>query len=532
MRRVVTAELMRRMDAAAIESHGVSGATLMDAAGLGVAEAIIDRFSDLEDARVVILAGKGNNGGDGSVAARYLKRADLHPVVVLIGCTADELTGDAAQAHRAWVDAGGESLEVTDEAAWKRTWLEVREADLVVDAMLGTGARGAPRGLVARAIESVEALAVPVIAVDIPSGLDADTGQVEGSCLHADLTVTLALPKRGLLLQPGRSFTGDLEWVDIGFPPEVESLAEPEPEAPTVWVTEPDDLPELLPDRDPSMHKGDRGRLLLVGGSPGLTGAMALAGEAAVRAGAGLVTAGVPLGLQDVLEAKLTEVMTLALPQLESRVLTTAAFDTVALFQPGRLTALAVGPGLGRHPSSLELARRLLAEIDLPTVVDADAIHAFAGQADRLRLGHPERLVVTPHAGEFAALTGESPGAVAEARIERAHHWARRLGITLVLKGAPTIIAGPDRVAINPTGSEALATGGTGDVLTGFIAGFLAQGVDPWEAAVLGVYLHGWAADCLVDDWASPYGLKAGDLIDILPLAIGWLLVPEEEPLP
>jgi NAD(P)H-hydrate epimerase len=279
------------------------------------------------------------------------------------------------------------------------------------------------------------------------------------------------------------------------------------------------------------MHKGDRGRLLVVGGSAGMTGAVALAARAAARAGAGLVTAGVPLSLNDVLETKLTEAMTLPLPELESRCLSRDAFDPIALFQPGRLDALAVGPGIGRHPSTRDLVRRVVSEIDLPLVLDADGLHAFAGEADLLRVSESHhRRVLTPHVGEFAALTGVPIAEVEAERFEIASLWARRLGVVLVLKGAPTVVAEPDRetVYVNTTGSEALATGGTGDVLTGLIAGFLAQGLDPIEAAVVAVYLHGYTADYVLQDWGSPYGLIAGDLIDYLPMALGWLIAPPD----
>jgi len=297
-------------------------------------------------------------------------------------------------------------------------------------------------------------------------------------------------------------------------------------------LVEPGNVIDFLPDREPEMHKGDRGRLLLVGASPGLTGAMALASEAAVRAGAGLVTAGVPMGLNDILEIKLTEAMTLPLPQLESRVLSRDAFDTIAIFQPGRLAALAVGPGMGRHPSSQALARRIVAEISLPTVLDADGLFAFAGRADLLRMSAAgPRLVLTPHAGEFAALTGESPEAIHENRFQIASTWARRLNVVMVLKGAPTVIADPesDTVYVNPSGSEALATGGTGDVLTGLLAGFLAQGVEPLEAAIAAVYLHGWTADFIVEEWGSHYGLAASDLVHTYPVALGVLIAPPEK---
>ena len=528
MQRVVTVEEMRAMDREAIEGRGIPGYDLMQRAGRGVAEVTLEDFNDLEDARVVVLAGRGNNGGDGFVAARVFQEHDLRPVVILVGSEPGDLKGNAAQAYRDWEKAGGETRSVLDEAAWEDASKELEDADLVVDALLGTGFRGEPRGLVGLAVEALETVDAPVVAVDVPTGVNADTGEVEGACVRADLTVTMALPKRGHLLYPGRAFTGPLVWVDIGIPDDVLEGGE----GLRVYLVEPPDVAEWLPERDPEMHKGDRGRLLVVGGSAGLTGAVTLASRAAVRAGAGLVTAGVPLSLNDILEVKLTEVMTLPLPELEARALSRDAFDAIALFQPGRLTALAVGPGMGRHPSTRALVQRILREIDLPTVLDADGILAFAGEADLLRMSAAgSQVVLTPHPGEFAALTGETPEDILAHRFELASRWARRLGVVIVLKGAPTVIADPERdvVYVNPTGSEALATGGTGDVLTGLIAGFLAQGAEPVEAAAAGVFLHGWTADFIVESWGSQYGLQAGDLVEAFPEALGAFLSPEEE---
>jgi NAD(P)H-hydrate epimerase len=528
MRRLVTAAEMRAIDRTAIEERGIPGFTLMTAAGHGVAEVILDTFSDLEDARVVVLAGRGNNGGDGFVTARHLLKFDMRPEVILVGARIADLSGDAAAACAEWKEAGGKTREAPDDAAFAAAWKADDEPDLVVDALLGTGTRGEPRGVIRTAVERLETLDSPVVAVDIPTGLDADTGLVPGVCVHADVTVTLALPKRGHFLYPGRAFTGELHWVDIGIPEDVEETGD----GPRAYVPEPEDIVDHLPDREPEMHKGDRGRLLVVGGSAGLTGAVVLASQAAVRAGAGLVTAGIPLSLNDIFEAKLTEAMTLPLPELEARALSRDAYDSITLFQPGRLTAMAVGPGMGRHPSTQQLVRRIVSEIDLPMVLDADGLFAFNGQADLLRMSAAgNKLVLTPHPGEFAALTGESSQAIEETRLETASRWARRLGVVLLLKGAPTVVADPGREAVfvNPTGSEALATGGTGDVLTGIIAGFLAQGVDPVEAAILGAYLHGWTADCVVAEWGSRYGLQAGDLVDYFPLALGTLLSPEPD---
>jgi len=527
MKRLVTAAEMRAMDREAIENRGILGWDLMSAAGKGVAEAIQRFDPDLEDAPILVLAGPGNNGGDGFVAARHLLRAEARPTVLLTGVKAEDLKDDAARAHREWTQAGGKTLVAPDFPTLERVWRELEKPDLIIDAMLGTGSRGAPREVMAAVIDAISPLEVPVVAVDIPTGVDADTGQVEDRAVHADLTVTLALPKRGHFLYPGRAHVGTLDTVDIGLPDEVENMGD----GIHIEVLEAEDAIVFLPDRNPEMHKGDRGRLLVIGGSPGLTGAVAMACEAAVRAGAGLVTAGVPLGLNDILEVKLTEAMTLPLPQLESRVLSREAFESVAIFQPGRLAALAIGPGMGRHQSTQALVRRLVQEISLPAVLDADGLYAFQGRADLLRLAAAGRnLVLTPHPGEFAMLTGESPDDIRDHRFELASKWAQRWNVVIVLKGAPTVIANPETgaVYVNPTGSEALATGGTGDVLTGLLAGFLAQGVGSLYAAMSAVYLHGWTADYTTEKWGTHYGLQASDVIDHFPLALGALLSPHE----
>jgi len=527
VRRLVTAAEMRAMDREAIEGRGIPSWDLMSAAGKGVAEAIQRFDPDLEDAPILVLAGPGNNGGDGFVAARHLLRAEARPTVLLTGARAEDLKGDAARAHREWTQAGGKTLVAPDFATLERVWRELEKPDLIVDAMLGTGSKGPPREVMAAVIEAIRPLEVPVVAIDIPTGVDGDTGRIEGTAIDAGLTVTLALPKWGHFLYPGREFVGNLETIDIGIPDDILSMGD----GPSIKVLEPQDAIVFLPERNPEMHKGDRGRLLVIGGSPGLTGAVAMACEAAVRAGAGLVTAGVPLGLNDILEVKLTEAMTLPLPQLDSRVLSREAFESIAIFQPGRLAALAVGPGIGRHQSTQALVRRLVQEIDLPMVLDADGLFAFSGRADLLRQAAAgRRLVLTPHPGEFAMLTGETLEAIHDRRFELASHWARRWNVIVVLKGAPTVIADPElgTVYVNPTGSEALATGGTGDVLTGLLAGFLAQGVGPLYAAMTAVYLHGWTADYTTEKWGTHYGLQASDVIDHFPLALGALLSPPE----
>ena len=529
MRRVVTAREMRAIDAHAINEHGIEGFALMSAAGEAVSEHIQRYFeiSGQEPDLVVFLCGKGNNGGDGFVAAAELREEGITCMPILLGARKDELTGDAALALRTWTEAGGEVQQVTTEKDWQRVFPLVEEADLLVDAMLGTGAHGPLSGMIALAAESLDQVWAPVIAVDMPTGVDADSGELQEGAVFCDLTVTFGLPKRGQLTFPGKSYCGRVEVVDIGIPPELQDGVIADPQSIRVEMSEYSDLLLRLPVRGPDIHKGDRGRLLMLGGSPGLTGAMALCSEAAVRAGAGLVTLGIPESLMDIMEIKTTEAMCLALPETQDRALDASGAARVREFQSGRVSAWAMGPGAGRAHETQELFRHLVTDSQLPMVIDADAIHAFSDHHVLLKnVQSEERPVLTPHWGEFLALTRLSPEAAAEAdRLALAAEWAQELNVVLVLKGAPTLIADPtgSSVVINSTGCEALATGGSGDVLTGIIAGFLAQKKSSFDAAVAGVYLHGYLADYLTEETGSGFGHKAGDFVSIMPQAFGSL---------
>jgi NAD(P)H-hydrate epimerase len=353
-----------------------------------------------------------------------------------------------------------------------------------------------------------------VVAADLPTGVDADTGAIARRAVRADLTVTFGAAKRGHLLYPGRAFCGALEVVDIGLDPAAIAAADL-----AVRVPEPAELAALLPARDPRAHKTSVGRVLLVGGSAGLTGAVALAARAAMRSGAGYVRAAVPASLNDVLEVKLTEEMTLPMPETPSRSLSSAAFDAIAR-HAAQVDALALGSGLSRDPDSAALARRLVASVPRPLVLDADGLNAFADHRSLLERPAAGARVLTPHLGEMARLTGIAASELEARRIDVAREWARRWGAVLVLKGAPTVVASPDgRARVNATGNSALASAGTGDVLTGMIASLLAQGLAPADAACLAVHLHGMAGDAVVAA-RGPIGLVAGDLLDVLPAAL------------
>jgi NAD(P)H-hydrate epimerase len=510
---VVTADEMRKIDAETIKKH-VPGIELMENAGRGVKEAIAARYEPRKGAAVVVVCGKGNNGGDGFVIARLLKQDGYGVKVFLLG-KAKDLKGDALTNYKRLRKL---RTPVKEIAAAGLPALEkaLAGAYVVVDAVFGTGFSGEARGVAAGAIGAMNEVEAPVIAVDIASGVDATTGQALNA-VAADLTVTMALPKRGHVLHPGRALTGELNVVDIGVPADVVAGHDP-----GVYFMQPEDIGGALPVRPPDAHKWSCGSVAAVCGSTGFTGAAALTATSALRAGAGLVTLAVPKSLNTIMEVKLTEVMTM--PVAETR---DGSFALKAATRIKKLIenadTVAIGPGLSLNKETQQLVRRLIPKMGRPTVLDADGINALAGKARKIKhLDFP--LVITPHAGELSRLTGIDKEVIGMERIDAARYVATELGLVVLLKGAPTVVAEPQGgVFVNPTGNEGLATAGSGDVLTGVIAGFMAQGVDPVPAACCGAYIHGLAADMLRENM-GPYGFLAGDVRDMIPMAIASLL--------
>jgi NAD(P)H-hydrate epimerase len=512
---LVTAAEMRLLDGATIEKGHATGAELMERAGHGVVAAMERHYGSLLGMRVLVLCGIGNNGGDGFVAARHL---GFHGVDVHVGILGEvsRIQGDA-RLHLDRLDAEGMAAHPLGSVADLERLVATRDQwDFAVDALLGTGARGVPEALAAdgvNALRDLDDAGTTVVAVDLPTGVQADTGAIARRAVRADLTVTFGFPKRGHVLYPGRAFVGRLEVVDIGLAPDaIRASALP------VTLSTPAGSADLLPARDPRAHKGSMGRVLVVGGSMGLTGAVALASRSALRSGAGYVQAAVPRSLNDVLEVKLTEEMTVPMPETAERTLAMAALEPL-LAQAARADVVALGCGLSRHHEAAELARRVALECDRPMVVDADGLNAFEDRADALARAAAPR-VLTPHLGEMERLTGVSAAEIESRRIDVAREWAQRWKTVIVLKGAPTVIAdGEGRAAVNPTGNPGMATAGTGDVLTGAIAALLAQGLSPFDAARLGAFVHGMAGD-LAAIAKGQSGLVAGDVVEHLPLAI------------
>lgn len=505
--KLVTAEEMREMDRRTIEEVGVPSLVLMENAGRTTYQILRGEFPGLAGP-VAVVAGRGNNGGDGFVVARYLANDGI-PVSVFLLAEKAQVQGDARVNLNILAHLGVEVTEVLTEADLNAALPHLSRAELIVDALLGTGLNSPVRGLMAALIEHLNRLRLPVLAVDIPSGLSADTGEPLGIAIQAEVTVTYGFPKLGQVLPPGRDYVGRLWQVDIGIPP---ALAE----TVKVELAEARHLRRCLPPRPFGSHKGTFGHLVVLAGSEGKTGAAALAADGGLRAGAGLVTAAVPASLNDILEVKLTEAMTLPLPEAAGvRAVGRGALAPLKDFLADK-TALALGPGLGTHPETQELVCHLVRELPQPVVIDADGINCLGRDPQCLKEAAGPR-ILTPHPGEMARFLGSTPKEVQARRLEVAREVAARYGIYVVLKGAQTVVAAPDgRLSLNPTGNPALASGGTGDVLTGLISGYLAQRLAPWDAARLGVYLHGLAADYLTQQ-VGVQGLVAGDLLDVFP---------------
>ena len=507
--KVVTAEQMRHLDRRATEDYAVPSLLLMENAGIRVFVAVARLLEDAPDASVLVICGKGNNGGDGFVVARHLQDAGMR-VTIALAADPEEIRGDAHTnleiAFRMNIPAL-QVMEIVDLCE------PLAECELVVDALFGTGMKGEAAGLAAEIVDAINDSGKTVVSVDLPSGLNADTGEVGEHCVWADETVTFAAPKIGLVTYPGAKYVGRLTVGDIGIPEPL--LSHPSLK---VELMQDDLIREMLPDREPDAHKGTFGHLLVLAGSVGMTGAAALASEAAARVGAGLVTLGCPWSLNDILEAKLTEVMTIPLPESAARSL---APDAVDVLKPllARCNSVAIGPGISQHADTARFLRTLLSKLESPVVIDADALNALAGEAALLS-GLAAPAVITPHPGEMARLMGTSSAAIQSDRLKAATEAAAKLGVVVVLKGARTVIAAPDgQTFINPTGNVGMAAGGMGDVLTGAIGGFLAQGLSPLKAAICGVYIHGMAGDMAAEELGLA-GLMASDLLLNLPKAI------------
>jgi hydroxyethylthiazole kinase-like uncharacterized protein yjeF len=508
--RLVKASEIQEMDNLTIHEMGISGAVLMESAARGAARIFLEHFDPAPGSLAVVICGRGNNGGDGYAMARYLNGAGMRVIVIVLAKLAG-ISGDALINLKIIKRMNLDIREVPSHGEWKKICSCLSDCDYIIDGILGTGLNSSVRGYYGKVIEDVNSSGKPVMSIDIPSGLNADTGQVMGVAVRADLTVTFGFPKLGQMLFPGPDLVGRLARIDIGIPDIIADRV-----GGRYRMLEPDDFVDLLNEKRKDIHKGDRGHLLILAGSIGKTGAATLAALGALRAGAGLVTLGIPKSLNSILEAKLTEAMTAPLPETGDGTLSLKAKEEIYRLMEGK-SALAIGPGLSTNPETSALIREIVAGCGgLPMVIDADGLNALAGDRRAMK-GLDKKKILTPHPGEMARLTGLKNSEVQIDRVGTTSRFVEKHGCCLVLKGARTLIAEPNgNIYLNPTGNPALSSGGAGDVLTGLISGFLARGWPLIDAANMGVYLHGLAADLLAEDMGEA-GVLAGELPDLIP---------------
>jgi ADP-dependent NAD(P)H-hydrate dehydratase / NAD(P)H-hydrate epimerase len=526
--KALTAAEMREVDRLTTERFGVSGLQLMEAAGRSVAEEFLEKYGQLNagpPGAIAVLCGKGNNGGDGLVAARHLKE-EAQQVEVYLFAKPDELRGAALKNFERWRDLGGTVHTVADHSDWEKCWPKVATAEVLIDALLGTGVRGHVSGLLARVIEDVNRLSGNatqpqpgwIVAVDTPSGLSSDGEETSGPVLRAHLTVTFTAAKIGQLIARQAPSCGRLLVRGIGSPA---ALVEEIGKGDFRWLG-PDEFSALPLQRAADAHKGSYGHLLLFAGSLGKTGAAILAGQAALRGGAGLVTIATPEPAVPIVAGGQPEYMTAGLPSAGLGVLTKLRVAA------GRLQELlhgknvvAIGPGVGQDPETREFIGHLVREVETPMVLDADGLNAFSAGGNALANRKSPYLVITPHPGEMARLLGSSIAEVQKDRVKTAVDAARRWNAHVVLKGFHTVIASPEgKVFVNTTGGPALAKGGSGDVLTGLLGALVAQfgTQDLLRVVALGVYLHGCGAD-LLSESSEPSGVLAGEVAHAIPFA-------------
>jgi hydroxyethylthiazole kinase-like uncharacterized protein yjeF len=504
--RILTADQMREADRRTIQDIGIPSLVLMENAGRQVVAAMESFFEDLGERRVAILCGKGNNGGDGFVVARTLHQRGIDASVFLVG-QVSEVKGDARVNLEILGRLGVTVVEIADEGQWELHFSEISTHDLIVDALFGTGLRTALTGIYETVIADVNTSELPVVSIDLPSGMSADTPDLIGDCIEATVTVTLGAPKVPLILPPAEQKSGEVVIADIGIPIDVfETL-----EGPRLELLTRDRIRPLINPRAADAHKGDFGRVLIVAGSRGKSGAAVLAARGALRSGAGLVTVATPAGITAIVAAHAPEYMTEALDETADGTVAAGAVDRVLAISAD---AIAVGPGLGRGPEVTRFIRELVDRSDVPLVLDADALNAFVDEPAALVAREGREIIITPHPGEMARLVGGMADDVQGNRLGLAKDFASRHRVYLILKGHRTLVATPDgKVFVNPTGSPGMATGGTGDVLTGMVAAWLAQLLDAEAACRLAVYLHGAAGE-LADADEGEVSMTAGDLAE------------------
>jgi NAD(P)H-hydrate epimerase len=487
--KILTAKQIREIDRLSSEQFGIPGILLMENAGMRVVEALEERFEDLEDLTIGILCGKGNNGGDGFVVARQLIQKGTYPFIFLLG-REEDVAGDARTNLDILKAIGYPPTVISDSEEWYAEKVELLDADIIIDALLGTGLKMPVSGLYADVIDSLreDFPSAEIISIDLPSGLPADSAHPIGPAVEADATVTFTALKPCLVLAPNQEYAGDVILADIGNPAELLESSELQMD-----LIVPEEFAAAIQARSAETNKGDYGKVLVIGGSIGKSGAAAMTGQSALRSGAGLVTVATPSSVLPIVAASMPELMTAALPDTK---------EGMASLLEGK-TVLAIGPGLGTEPSIQKMVRMVIKDARIPTVVDADGLNAYASHRSELRGDDERPVIVTPHPGEMARLIDKDIEFVSMNRVDVARDFATTNNVYVVLKGFRTVVAAPDgAIYINITGNPGMATGGTGDILTGMIAGIIAQEHFGTliERLCLAVYLHGLAGDLAAEE--------------------------------
>jgi hydroxyethylthiazole kinase-like uncharacterized protein yjeF len=530
--KVLTAAQMREVDRLSTERYAIPSAQLMENAGARFVQILLSQVANIERRRIAIVCGKGNNGGDGFVIARLLAELSRKSTVIFCGAPAD-IRGDAELNYRRFNKLAGQCIVARDANEWAEAKKSIASADIIIDALLGTGMHGAVEGWLAAVIEDLNRLGekARIFAVDIPSGLSADTGEVAGAAIKADVTITFTAPKIGMLGHPASENVGRLIVGAIGSPA---TLVEESSDSRVRWL-EPSEFAGISLHRKANSNKGNFGHALIAAGSVGKTGAAVMAGMAALKSGAGLATVATPDICVPVISSFLPELMTAPLPATPAGTLGTRGLEHSAFGDLLRgKDVLAIGPGLTTQTETQEFVRSVVAENSTPLVLDADGLNAFDGKSGELAKHRAEQIVLTPHPGEMARLLNSSVQEIQRDRIAVAQKAAVDLKATIVLKGFETVIAVPDGSTwINSTGNPGMAKAGSGDVLTGMQAGILAQhGKEAWSKAVcLGVYLHGLAADIAAEE-SGEISLMATDIIRAIPKAYAKLIAELDDARP
>lgn len=513
--KIVSSEQMRVLDNKAI-SEGTAGIELMERAGTGLVAVLQKEITDIVKKKVVVFVGKGNNGGDGLVVARKLKGLRDQVRVILLA-EEEEMREDT---KTNLTRARGADIDIIPlkDLSTEKIKEEIFRSDIIVDAIFGTGFSGVIGDMAKDTIEAINNSKKYVVACDIPSGVNGNTGEVEGPCVDSDLTVTFAYPKKGLFLYPGYRFVGNIRAVDIGIKDE---------ESPSRWnMLTSSEIKEILPKRRKDAHKKSFGHVLILAGSSGMTGAATLACQGALKVGAGLVTLGIPESLNTIMEVKITEAMTLPLPETEEKSLRAKGVGEILDFiERRKVDVLVIGPGLSTNRSTGKLVKKILKKVDLPCILDADGINLLASEATLAKA--KAKIIITPHPGELGRLLGKKAEEIQRERIRHAFQFSEENNLVCVLKGYQTVVTKGEDVFINPLGNPGMASGGSGDVLSGMIGGLVGQlrlletekKNSLLSAAICGVYLHSLAGD-LARREKGEMSLIASDIVEKIPGAV------------